>query len=152
MSTETQLKKDVRQMTGYTHEQALSPDGLDAAYRNAKRHIRVRKSLPPEVDYDWFDTDKPDREEALFWWTCLFTKVQTGEFDSQAIQMGAIDQNTLLSKDNDSVTIWYRNAERAVRSIGESGLFSSAAPRRPAREYEEDDFTIGGSSSGDAEL
>lgn len=152
MSSENQLKEDVRQMTGYTHEQALSPDGLDSAYRNAKRHIRVRKSLPPEADYEWFDTDKPDREEALFWWTCLFTKVQTGELDSQAIQMGAIDQNTLLSKDNNSVTIWYRNAERAVRSIGEGGLFSSAAPRRSDRDYQPDDFTTGGSSGGNTEL
>lgn len=133
VSNESELKQDVRQLTGYNTGLSLSDDGLDAAYRSAKRHIRVRASLDPT--FNWFDQENPAAQEALFWFTCLFTKVQTGELDSQDLQIGAIDQKTLLANDDGSVTIWYRNAESAIDSLDPSAVLKATSPSRSDRSY-----------------
>ena len=146
MTTETELKDDIRQFTGYTSEQVLSTDGLDTAYRTAQRHIRVQKDL--EANFDWFDPEEPQREEALFWWTCLFSKVQTGELDSGDFQAGAIRQKEILAKDDNQITTWYRNATKSMESINASGIFQSSAPIRNDRQYESEDFTTGDSVAG----
>jgi hypothetical protein len=138
VSNEKDLKEDVREFTGYTSIRVLSHDGLDTAYRTAQRHIRVKKNL--DADYDWFETDKPGGQEALFWYTCLFSKVQTGELDSQDLQAGAVDQKTLLAKADDDVTTWYRNAKSALKSIKATSIVQSTAPSRTNREYEPDSF------------
>lgn len=133
VSTESELKDDVREMTGYTSTLTLSNDGLDVAYRRAKRHIRIEKALDSNID--WFSSDNEAEEEALFWFTCLFSKVKTGELDSQDLQVGAVDQQTLLAKSDDEVTTWYRNAHRALDSIKPSNIFRTASPVRDGREY-----------------
>jgi hypothetical protein len=147
VTTETELKTDIRQMTGYTSEQVLSPDGLDTAYRRAKKHIRVEKSL--QSGFEWFNAEFPEREEALFWFSCLFAKVQTGELDSQDLQIGAVDTNSLLAKDDNSVTMWYRNASGALESLKGDQIIRSASPARTGRTYEAGtyDEQSGGSGS-----
>jgi hypothetical protein len=154
MTTETELKDDVRQFTGYTSPKVLSEDGLDTAYRTAKRHIRVQKSL--SADYDWFNSDNPASEEALFWFTCLFSKVETGELDSQGIQAGAVDQDTLLAKEDDDVTTWYRNAHKALNSLKATNIIMSLSPSRSEREYALGSFERedggGGSEIGSSDL
>jgi len=138
VSNETELKDDVREFTGYTSIKVLSNDGLDTAYRTAQRHIRVKKNL--DADYDWFETNKVEAQEALFWYTCLFSKVQTGELDSQDLQAGAVDQKALLAKADDDVTTWYRNAKSALKSIKATSIIQSTTPSRADREYEPDSF------------
>ena len=142
---ETELKKDVREMTGYPAE-VLSDDGLDAAYRNARRHIEIKKSLAE--DYVWFRPDNPAAQDALYWWTCLFSKVQTGELDSQGLQAGAVDQDTLLAKEGDDVTMWYRQASSALQSVSSSTIIQGTSPSRTGRAYEAGSFETGGNSSG----
>lgn len=130
---ETTLKDDVRQQTGYTDEAILSTEALDTAYRNAKRHIRVRKALPST--FNWFDADVPARQEALYWWTCLFAKVQTGDLDAQDVQAGAVDISQLLAKDDNEVTQWYRSARDAMRGLSPEQTFAMTNPTRSDREY-----------------
>ena len=137
-SDETELKSEVREMTGYTSVKVLSDDGLDTAYRNAKRHISIRKSLA--ADYVWFESDKGAAQDALYWWTCLFCKVQTGELDAQDLQAGAVDKSVLLAKSDDEVTMWYRQASGALESIKASSIIRSTSPARTDREYVEDTF------------
>lgn len=146
ISNETDLKDDVRQLTGYTSTNVLSTDGLDTSYRTAKRHIRIEKSF--DSDYDWFGDDKPESVDALFWFTCLFTKIQTGELDSQDLQIGAIDQKTLLAKGDGEVTTWFRNANSALRALNSDNLFTSASPQRSNRNYEADSYTRESGDSG----
>jgi len=141
---ETELKNEVREMTGYTSVNVLSDDGLDTAYRNAQRHISIRKAFA--ADYVWFDTDNVAAQDALYWWTCLFSKVQTGELDSQDLQAGAVDQSALLAKEDDEVTVWYRQADSALESIKSSSIIRSSSPSRTEREYTPGDFTTGGNS------
>jgi len=144
---ETELKNEVREMTGYTSVMVLSDDGLDTAYRNAKRHIRVNKSLEPE--FVWFEPDKAAAQDALYWWTCLFSKVQTGELDSQDLQAGAVDQSALLAKEDNEVTMWYRQAAGALESIKSSNIIRASSPSRTNRDYQPDSFSTGnGGGSG----
>jgi hypothetical protein len=139
--TEDDLKSDVRHQTGYTDTGILSADALDTAYRNAKRHLRVEASL--DANLDWFDPDAPEREEALYWWTCLFAKVATGELDAQNVQIGAVDADTLLAKADNDVTTWFRNAQAAKRSLTAATTFRSVNVSR-------DDDRDYGSDRGDA--
>lgn len=143
ISTESELKSDVREMTGYP-DSVLPVDGLEASIRTAKRHIRVKKSL--DQNYDWYDSENVQATEALFWFTCLFSKVQTGELDSQGLQAGAVDANELLAKESDKITTWYRNANSSLKSIKSASIVRSAAPARTGRQYESDSF--GEQSSG----
>lgn len=145
--TESDLKSDVRQQTGNTTQKALSDNALDTAYRNAIRHIRVRTGLGTNTD--WFDPDHPDREEALFWFTCLFSKVSAGELDSQTVQVGAIDSQTLLAKEDNEVTVWYRNAEEALRTINSGGRYVISGPERDNRVYSGDSDASSGISADD---
>jgi hypothetical protein len=150
ISTKSELKDDVRQMSGYTSTQVLSTDGLDTAYRTAQRHIRVKKSLG--TGYDWYGSDKEEAREALFWFTCLFVKVQTGELDSQDLQVGAINHKTLLAKSDDEVTVWYRNAISALQSIKSANIIRSTTPARTDREYETDTFKQEQGGSGGTQV
>lgn len=146
-SDKSELKAEVRSFTGYTSTKVLSDDGLDTAYRNAKRHIRIKKSLDPE--YTWFGTDNVGAQDALYWWTCLFSKTQTGELDSQDLQAGAVDQSALLAKSDDEVTTWYRQAVGALESVKATSIIQSSSPSRTGREYEPGTYEdqSGGSST-----
>lgn len=127
------MKSEVREFTGYASTKALSSDGLDTALSTAKRHLSVEKGLP--TDYVWYEADKPEAREALFWYTCLFSKVETGEIDAQPIQAGAVDLNHLSADE----TAWLRNAKSAKRSLRSTGIIRSASPSRSGRVYEQDD-------------
>lgn len=146
VSNESELKNDIREMTGYSTT-VVSNDGLDTAYRRAKNHIRIEKGL--DVSVEWFDSEFPQREDALFWYSCLFAKVQAGELDAQEVEVGAINPHTLLAKDDESVTQWYRSARNALDAIKPSQKFRSASPNRSERQYDEQtyDDQSGGSGS-----
>lgn len=144
---ETELKDDVRTFTGYDSTLALSQDGLDVAYKNAKRHIRQKKSLA--ADFDWFSSENVAAQDALYWWTCLHTKVAVGELDAQDIQAGAVDQSALLAKNDNQVTQWFRQARSSLRSVRSSGIFKTSSPARAGRDYTEDTYEErNGSSAG----
>jgi len=149
VDNETELKEDVRDMTGYTSVHALSDDGLDVAYRRAQLHIRVERSL--DSDFEWFKDENPERGQALFWWTCLFAKVQTGELDAQDVQVGAIDMNALLAKDNHAVTQWFRSAQKSLEAIQPGTIMKIGGPVRSDRDYSPDSFSERGGSSTEAD-
>jgi hypothetical protein len=141
------LKADVRAFTGYDSELTLSADGLDVAYKNAKRHIRKTKSL--DTEFEWFNPENDAAQDALYWWTCLNTKVQTGELDAQEIQAGAVDQSALLAKEDNEVTHWFRQARSSLRSVRSSSIVQVSAPVRAGRAYAEDGYQErNGSSTG----
>jgi hypothetical protein len=145
-TNETELKEEVRSFTGYTSTTVLSDSSLDTAYRNAQRHITRRKALA--ADYTWFDTDNLAAQDALYWWTCLFSKVQTGELDAQSLQAGAVDQKELLAKADNEVTTWYRQARDAIQSVKATSIMRVSSPSRTDREYVPGNFTTGGNSGG----
>lgn len=144
MTDKTDVKEDVREFTGYTSQTVLSQGGLDTAYKRAKRHLEVKKSLAS--DFVYFSPEKPEVENALFWWTCLFTKVVLGDLDAEAVQVGAVDQNTLLAKDDNAITVWYREARSALKGVNADGTVQSSAPSRGERNYQPGNFQTGDSA------
>lgn len=140
-SSDHDLMNEVRGLTGHD-EATLDQEELTQVLSRAKRHIRNRRSLGS--DTDWYT--EPQREEALFWATCLFSKVATGELDSQDISVGAIDANTLLAKDGEQVTVWYRNMEKALRQVNPEAAFGHITTERRTYEPDDDDGGSGGVS------
>lgn len=143
-SNKTELKDDVREQTGYTDPATFSPEKLDTALRNAKRRIRTRTNVPR--DADWFDPENPEREEALFWYTCLFAKLSRSDLDASSIDAGALSESTLLAKGGDGTTEWYRNARQAVQAMQAGGVFRHTTPQRDGRTYQRSDQGGGGPS------
>lgn len=145
-SNDEELKTEVENFIEDTVA-TLSSDAFDQAFANAKRHIAVRKG----VDIDTFDFyDTSSREDAMFWWTCVFSKVATGELDTGDIQVGAVDIEGLLANESGEVVTWLRNALTALRAIDSGGDnafgFGITAPTRDNRVYGGDD--TGGTDTG----
>jgi len=147
IDTETNLKAQVREFTGYQSELQLSSDGLDTAFDRAKSHAVTERSIGP--DFEWFNTEFPQRQEVLFWFTCLFTKVETGELDSQDLQIGAIDQGELRSNDDGNQIFWYDKATSALESLQPEKVYQIRSNTRSSRDYQSGSFETGsGAGSG----
>jgi len=132
MTTKHEFRLEFRVITDYSEDE-LSNAEFEAVMNRAEKHIRAEKSgLDEEFDL----LSDAQAEEALFWFTCLFAKVATGELDSQTVQVGAIDSDTLLAKADDDVTEWFRNARGAMRNFRADQLIQSASPVRGERQYE----------------
>lgn len=132
-SNDDELENEVRAFTG-VDSFVVDDTEFDTVLSDAKRHIKTRRSLN-DKQTDWYgDTNQ---EEALNWAAKLFLKVAAGELDSQTIQVGAIDHNTLLSKEEDDYTLWYRNMERALRNINPNTSYGIISSER--RTYEPDE-------------
>lgn len=132
---ETELENEVRGFTGI-EATVVSAEDFATVLDDAKRHIKIERSLNEE-QVDWFNN--PIQEEALNWATKLFLKVAAGHLDSQTIQVGAIDHNTLLAKEDNDVTIWYRKMEKAMKQINPALSYGITSPAR--REYGGEDNT-----------
>jgi hypothetical protein len=157
-SSDDMLIAEARIQTGYVSQRSLDDEAFRSALSIAKRHIRTRKVIEQEwAEDDWYDNQY--REEALFWYACLFAKVATGELDAQDLQVGAVDAKSLLAKDNNSVTEWYRNAEKALKNVRpgentEAGYgFGIRGAVREDRVYGEESDEVGdGTDVGGANL
>lgn len=151
-ANDTDLIGELRILTGYS-TRVLPKGDFESVLDMARRHIRTRKQIEADwLEADWYENQY--REEALFWFSALFSKVATGELDSQTIQVGAIDSRELLAKGNNDVTTWYRHAQQALGNV-EPGTDSrtgyghgSTRVIREDRVYDEDE-EAGGSLTGD---
>jgi hypothetical protein len=134
-SSDPELKQEVQDLAGYVSDTVLT---------RAKRHIRTEKGIT-DSNFDWYASIY--REEALFWWSCLFAKVATGELDAQNVQVGAIDVDSLLANDKGEVTTWFRQASQALQNIDTGGDynygFGISSPTRDDRVYGGDDDGTG---------
>lgn len=108
VSTDTELRDEVRSFAQYSTME-IDQDSLETAISRAKSHLRVESDLDIP---DWYDPEFPEREEALFWTTLLFSKLSTADLDSKAVAVGGIDENELLAASDDDVTEWYRKYKR----------------------------------------
>jgi len=99
-----------------------APDAkLLTGISRAKKHLKLEAQIPDE-DVDWYGSDI--QEEALFWTTVLFSKVQTGALDAKAVSVGAVTEEELLAA-GDEATIWYERYDSALQSL--VGEFNSGS-------------------------
>jgi hypothetical protein len=135
---EQELENEVRGFTGIDTAVVNSQD-FQAVLSDAKRHIVLSRSLNDE-EIDWYGEDA--QQDALNWATKLFLKVAAGELDSQTIQVGAIDHDTLKAKDDNSYTIWYRQMQAAMNRIKPRTTYGvSSTERRTYTNYQRDRTT-----------
>lgn len=125
-TSDQELESEVRGFTD-VGEAIVSSEDFETVLSDAKRHIKLRRSLNEE-EIDWYGDDA--QQEALNWASKLFLKVAAGELDSQTIQVGAIDHNTLLAKDDNSATVWFRKMESAIARIKPETSFGVRSSER----------------------
>ena len=112
-STDLEMTREVRQFLGYS-DRTLSEDGLNVCLTQAKRWISNRKFRNESVnEIDWYAEGEPN-ESALFWHTCLYAKVASGELDAPNGNIGDIKVSSLSSDD----TLIYHQASQSLREIG----------------------------------
>lgn len=147
-TTDSELKTEVENYIPDTHA-ALTSDEFDQAFTNAKRHLGVRLGVERD-EFDFYTTSP--REDALFWWTCVFCKVATGELDTGDIQVGAIDIEGLLANEDGEVVTWLRNALTSTRSVDSGGdnpfAVGITGVSREDREYPSQTYDRDGSGGG----
>jgi hypothetical protein len=136
MATEQELINEVRVFTGYDTN-VLHDDAFKTVVKRARKRLQNRCGLDSEFDF-YDDTAEDGRQDALFWWTCLFAKLATGELDSQELNVAAIDIDNLEAE----TTRWFREALAAETGIGDTYRMGITGPTRTDREY------TGGSGTG----
>jgi hypothetical protein len=137
-SSETEFKTNIRSFTGVS-EAVVDADSFSSVLDDAKRHVKIRANIS-DADEDWYGN--PRQEEALSWATKLFLKVAAGELDSNTVQVGAIDHESLLSREDGQVTIWVRNLDRALKRIEVGNGYGIVSSER--RTYGDDEADVGG--------
>lgn len=138
-SSDTEMKAEVRGFVGYSTS-VLSAEDMDLVLSRAKTHISAKKDVPD--GFDWYST--ASREEALFWYSCLFSKINIGEIGSGDIEAGAVNLEGLLAADGSGdATTWYRNAKEALWNIDTGGDYpfgvGITSPTREERVYDDSD-------------
>jgi hypothetical protein len=112
--SDTELLSEIRDFGSSDIEGA--PDAkLQTGISRAKKHLKLEAQIPAD-EVDWYGNEL--QEEALFWASVLFSKVQTGALDSKAVSVGAIEENQLLAK-GDEATFWYERYDSALSSLTE---------------------------------
>jgi len=107
------LVSEVRSFAQYKPA-VVSDEDLSVAVKRAKSHLLSEAPLQSE-DVDWYGDD--NQEEALFWASMLFSKVQTGALDAKAISVGAIEESELLAQADGEITMWYENYAKAKQIL-----------------------------------
>jgi hypothetical protein len=133
-SSDVELQDEVRNHLGF-NEHTLSESELRTNLSRAKSWIASRKaSLALPQDVVWYGENQA-REEALFWTTCLFSKMTTGEVDSPSTSVGNINVGTLGADE----TELYRKSKEALSNIGDNTSgFGITTLDGDIRGYEED--------------
>lgn len=105
------LVDEVRSLGQYS-EGEISDDELLVSVRRAKNSLILEI---PEDSLNWYS--EPIYEQALFWTAMLYSKVQTGELDSQAIDSDSLSVDNLPAKSVNQVTTWFREYGRAKNRL-----------------------------------
>lgn len=143
-SSDAELLSQVRDMTGYTDRTTLEESELRSVVERAKSWITSRKSLDP--DASWYAEDSPEREEALFWLSCLFSKVASGELDSPGHEVDNVRIEHLAANGDSQTTEWASRAQQALRNVSPAGSSGgnygvTSIQRSSDRTYGEDGST-----------
>jgi hypothetical protein len=135
VSTDNDLKSEVRTLTDYESKSVLSDTALGEVLGIAKRDIQAEANTSIST---WYDT--LDKENALFWATCLFTKIKAGELDGIPMSLGDMEYESLRAAGegmDGNPVIWYEKANRYTKRLkSDSGKFAvSRVDRGRGRKY-----------------
>lgn len=137
-STNQELINEIRSFGQYSTEE-ISDSDIEVAISRAKNHLEIETGLDSP---DWYGAKR--YENALFWTSMLFTKVQTGALDAKTISVGAVSEEALLAAEEGEVTLWYRKYDDAKTNmtLEERGSRTTRTTRTTVdglRHYERDE-------------
>ena len=121
------LKAEVRVLTEYD-DSIITPDDLQEIVDIAKRELYA------DVGDDTINLfDNLNSERALFWLTCLFCKVKTGEIDAPSFSIGELDIESI--DPNRNVGVWVNNFWKHYRAMDGGAPVAHTKSNRPDRNY-----------------
>lgn len=133
---DTTLKTEVRAITNYDTTILPDPD-LQEVVEIAKRELYA------DLGDDSLDLyGSLNSERALFWLTCIFCKVKSGELDGISFNIGELDVDTY--NPNRNVGIWMNNFWKHYRGIEGGAPVAHTKSNRPDRDYGFDNSATSG--------
>lgn len=125
------LMAEVRSLTDY--DSTLISDGdLLSLVELAKTELQAEVSEPT---LDFYNGNQ-HAERALFWLTCLFTKVKSGEIDAPDLSISELKVSH-QSMDDES-GFWLKNLDKRINALRGSSLIGHVKVQRADRTYQFD--------------
>lgn len=146
LTSDADLKTQVRSMTDYSTA-VLSATKLDEVVATAKAELMAEVGDTTLTFYGDINA-----ERALFWTTCLFTKIKAGELDGVPMSLGDIEFDALRMQGEygSGAVVWLQNAQQYTNRLATSNDAARygvrSIDRGESRSYGGDDSgTLGGS-------
>jgi hypothetical protein len=124
-TTDDELMAEVRGLTDYDTG-ILSDAELTTVLELTKRELESSKD---STSLDWYGDLQTER--TLFWLTCIFAKIKTGEIDSGSFEISELS----VEGDDGKDSIYFDNFWRHYHSLGGGRPRGHLTGQRPNREY-----------------
>lgn len=130
-TSDTELADEVRQFTGYTDTSTLSDSDLQSIISIGKDEIRSAFNQPDFTFYRESPVDTLRADRALFWFSCIGTKVRLGELGNIDL---TIDGLETADPSEDTYRFWLSQFHRHLSAAStqfssESGAASKSIER-----------------------
>lgn len=133
---DTTLKAEVRALTDYG-QAIISGDDLQEVVDITKRELHA------DIGDDTVDLyANLNSERALFWLTCIFCKVKSGELDGVSFSIGELDVDSY--NPHTGVGLWIDNFWKHYRAMEGGAPVGHIKANRPDRDYDFDNSATRG--------
>lgn len=139
--SDSELVDEVRVLTGYDDEVMFSDSDLDSLVQIGKEELRSYWNLPEFEFYRRGEENTLDADRALFWFTCIATKVRAGEIGSVELTIDSLE----TAQYDGQFSYWFRNFQQRAASaggasgVGPANIQVSRAEER-SYEYQQPDY------------
>lgn len=135
-TSDSELIDEVRSYTGYTNTNTFSDSDLQGIVDVGKEEIRADLNNPEFDFYQTGETNTLSADRALFWFTCIGTKVHTGELGSVSLTINDLESG---QANEDTYNYWMSQFSTRMSSARTSHSTTSGAAsslmERTDREY-----------------
>jgi hypothetical protein len=127
-SSDSELIEEVRALTDYD-ESVYSDEEIQELVDIGKSELRSKWNEP---ELDFYTSERSHVERALFWFTCIATKVRIGEIASMNIRVESFEAT---KPGNLHYDYWFRNFQQHMRDAYQNPGPSSTVMSRTDRSY-----------------
>lgn len=125
---DTELISEVRAFTGYTSSDTFTDSDLQELVDIAKEELRAEFGDP---DFTFYQSGQHDADRALFWFTCLATKVRTGEIGGISIEINEI---RTASPGEEEYRFWITRLDKKISAANSQLGRSNSSMRNISRD------------------
>jgi len=138
--TDTELIDEVRAFTGYDGGSMFTDTDMQALVELGKEELRSRLGSPDYEFYQRGGTNTLDADRALFWFTCIATKVRAGEIGSVELTVNNLEEQQSAGQ----FGFWFRNFRDRLYSAENSTVGAATTTiSRTDRTYDYDRPELG---------